>query len=435
MKLKSEPIKVICPCCKKEFTYQRGYKKIFCTQTCANIHHGKNKQIQINKVISMRNSSKNKGLTWPTATKEWSEFVRSKIKNNRPWVNWTTQQHELIDKNFNILVKEHIEQKITLKELSKKYGFSSEYLAIQFKKRNIDHQTYTWKNTMPERKIIKFLKEQGIDYQSNTRKIISPQELDIFIPSKNLAIEINELYWHREKNSLYDLGVLKSYHLNKLKQCQSKGINLLQFWDIEINNQFDIVKSIILNKLGLIENKIYARKCEIKEIDSNTAKDFLNSNHIQGYVAANIKLGLIYKNALVSLMTFSKNRTNSDQEWELVRFCSLINHSIVGAAQKLFNSFLQKYQVKSIVSYSDRRLFNGDLYLKLKFDHSHDTPPNYWYFKESEYWLHHRRGFQKHLLSKKLQNFDANLTEIQNMNNNDWFRVFDCGNSVWVLNL
>ena len=34
------------------------------------------------------------------------------------------------------------------------------------------------------------------DAESSTRQIIKPLELDIFIPSKNFAIEYNGLYWH-----------------------------------------------------------------------------------------------------------------------------------------------------------------------------------------------------------------------------------------------
>ena len=41
-----------------------------------------------------------------------------------------------------------------------------------------------------------------------------------------------------------------------------------------------IIKSRILNLLNKSE-KIYARKCEIKEIDSKLCKKFLNDNHIQ----------------------------------------------------------------------------------------------------------------------------------------------------------
>ena len=57
-----------------------------------------------------------------------------------------------------------------------------------------------------------------------------------------------------------------------------------------IDNKFDIVTSMIKNKLGKTENKIFARKCEIKHVDKQTSKEFQESNHIQGYVPSSIQL-------------------------------------------------------------------------------------------------------------------------------------------------
>jgi hypothetical protein len=61
------------------------------------------------------------------------------------------------------------------------------------------------------------------------------------------------------------------------------------------------------------------------------------------------------------------------------------------------------------------------------------TEPNYFYFKKGEYKRHHRFRFRKNVLKKKLQTFDINKTEYQNMLENGWLRIWDCGNIKYEL--
>jgi hypothetical protein len=82
------------------------------------------------------------------------------------------------------------------------------------------------------------------------------------------------------------------------------------------------------------------------------------------------------------------------------------------------------------VSYSDSRLFDGGLYETLGFSFSHSTPPQYFYTKNGKRF--NRMNFQKKMLKEKLKIFDENLTEEENMLNNNFYRVYDCGNKVWV---
>ena len=138
-------------------------------------------------------------------------------------------------------------------------------------------------------------------------------------------------------------------------------------------------------------------------------------------------------------MTFGKLRMslgNSDIDgyWELYRFCSKTNTSVVGGASKLLNYFIKTYNPKKIISYADRRWSAGNLYEKIGFKKVSDTPPNYWYFgRGNSYKRHHRFGFAKHTLSKKLEIFDPNLSEWENMKANGWDRIWDCGSIKYEL--
>ena len=57
----------------------------------------------------------------------------------------------------------------------------------------------------------------------NSRKIINPYELDIYLPDYNVAIEFNGKYWHSNK---FKKDIIK-YHQMKINLCNEKGIYLL----------------------------------------------------------------------------------------------------------------------------------------------------------------------------------------------------------------
>ncbi len=236
-------------------------------------------------------------------------------------------------------------------------------------------------NSIKEKEIVNWLKELNISFIESDRKILEGKELDIYIPSHNLAIEFNGLYYHSE------LYKNKKYHLEKSLKCQEKGIHLIHIWEDEWLSKQDIMKSIISNRLGLISNKIYARQCEIKVIDdSKLIRNFLDSNHIQGYSQSSIKLGLYFKDELVSLMTFVYKAKGV---FELNRFCNKKNMNVIGAPSKLFKHFIKNYEYKELISYSDFRLFEGIMYETLGFNKKCLTLLDYFWCKN----LERRDGF------------------------------------------
>lgn len=253
-------------------------------------------------------------------------------------------------------------------------------------------------------------------------KIISPLNIDIFLPDFNLAIEFNGLYWHSE------LFKDKNYHLNKTKLCGEKGVRLIHIWEDDWLNRKEIIKSIILNKIGKIENKIWARKCIIKECNNQDTADFLNENHIQGYSKFNKSVGLYFENKLVSIMTFGWRAINGKREYELLRFANLINHNIIGAASKLFSHFLNVYNPRTIKSYADISMFDGKLYEKLGFTFERKSDPNYWWVV---------KGIRKHRFTynkKKLvaKGHDPLKTEVEIMHELGNYRIWGCGQDKWI---
>jgi hypothetical protein len=264
---------------------------------------------------------------------------------------------------------------------------------------------------------------------TNSKNIIKPYELDIYLPNLKLAFEFNGLYWHNELNKE------NNYHKNKTDLCLEKGIQLIHIYEDDWLYKQDIIKSMILNKLSITPNKIFARKTEIRVItDNKLIKNFLDKNHLQGFVGAKIKIGLFYNDELVSLMTFGRLRKNmnskskDDNTYEMLRFCNKLNTNVIGGASKLFKFFIKNYKPKEIISYADRSHSNGNLYKQLEFKLDCITEPNYYYIIDGI--KNYRFNFRKDLLVK--QGYDINKTEHQIMLERKIYRIFNSGNLKFI---
>lgn len=268
----------------------------------------------------------------------------------------------------------------------------------------------------PERNIRKFISSiyDGI-ILSGDRKILNGKELDIVIPEKKLAIEYDGLHWHNEN------CVSPKYHLEKTKLCESAGYQLIHIFENEWLKKEEIVKSRISGLLGKNE-RIFARKCTIKEIDYKVAKDFLSVNHIQGACQSKWNYGLFFNGELVSVMTFGKSRFKD--EYELIRFANKLNCNVIGGAGKLFSHFIKDHtEISKIISYADRRWSRGNVYEKIGFTKISETIPSYYYCINGE--LKNRLNFQKHKLVA--EGADASMTEHEIMKSKGYFRIYDCG--------
>lgn len=293
---------------------------------------------------------------------------------------------------------------------------------------NIGHSCPKCSATKTHKILETFLEEKKVSYIRNDRNILDGKEIDLLIPDSNIGIECNGNYWHSE-------DILKdcNYHLKKTQKCLLKNIQLLHFFEDELLYKMDIVKSIIEQKLKICENKIFARNCQLKQVETLEKDVFLNSNHIQGKDQSKVKIGLYHKNELVSLMTFGVPRYNKTVDWELIRFCNKKNWNVVGGASKLLSYFKKTYNPKSIISYADKRISNGNLYQCLNFHHSHDSEPRYYYFpKKNPLERIHRSNFTKAKIKKKFPSADLSKTEKELMIEYGYGRIWDCGTKVYI---
>jgi DNA-directed RNA polymerase subunit RPC12/RpoP len=278
-----------------------------------------------------------------------------------------------------------------------------------------------------ERDLRDFISALGLDFHCNDKKLIYPKELDIVIPSKNCAIEMNGLYYHSEKEKE------KRYHLNKTLECEAIGIQLIHIFEDEWVYKNDIVKARLKYLFNCSSAKsINGRDCIIKEISVKEKDNFLLNYHIQGTdIGSLVKLGAFYNDNLISVMTFSKlsiAKGSSPKEgfWELNRFCSDYSYIIHGIASKLLSHFKNNYEWEEIISYADRRWSNGNLYKKLGFDGGKQTSIDYWYSKGS------LERIPRYKMRKKPDE-PKDIPEHILRAKEGYFRIYGCGNLKFTL--
>ena len=357
-------------------------------------------------------------------------ILKMNIKKKQKWID------EILEKNKNL--------KFIYIDLNKKlYYFECEYgheFEIPFILLNVRNSSNTVictkcnpikKNVSGlEIQLTNFIKENyNGKIIENSKRIIKPYELDVYLPDLKLGFEFNGLFWHCEYSKT------DTYHVDKTNLCEQQGIYLIHVYEDDWMYKQEIVKSRILNLLGKTPNKIYARKCEIKEItDNKLISEFLENNHLQGFVGSQIKLGLLYNGELVSLMTFGSKRkfmkqSNVDNVYEMLRFCSKLNTSVIGGSEKLFKYFIEKYKPKEVISYADRSWSQGELYKNLGFTFISKTPPNYYYIIDKTI-RKHRFNFRKDILVK--QGFNSKKTEHEIMLERGLYRIYDSGSLKFI---
>lgn len=272
-----------------------------------------------------------------------------------------------------------------------------------------------------------------ITVEANTKRVIAPLEVDVFVPSLRVAFEYCGSYWHREDR----LG--PTYHADKRRKCEEVGVKLITIFDAdwldpERRRQAQNRIRNVLHAGGV--KRVHGRKTEVREISSRLAAQFIREHHLRGTVAASVNLGLYQGDDLLSVMTFGKPRYAKGYQWELLRFCSASGINVAGGFSKLFSNFVKLHHPKSVVNYSDLRWGDGKVALSAGFVRQpKDSPPASWWVKDrgSRHDLLSRFQTQRSKLPKLLgDKFDPERSAAENLTRNGYRCVTDCGNAVYA---
>lgn len=436
----------LCKVCDKEFEVKKNHNKEMCSNECR-VKWGENDIVKQKRLNSIKKTVQKKyGVSHVWNNKS----IHQKTMNNRDLTvssekqkNTVREKHMLklmsrLEENNLKLISNYTTNKDSKNATSISYEFDCLVCHNKFTSTVLGSGLIPRCNICyPSQKYSKiqntiqlFLNEKKINYIQNNRKIISPYEIDFFLPDYNLGIEIHGLYYHGET-----MGKDKKYHINKSQMCEKNNVKLIQIFEDEIVNQKDVVLSKLSNELHVSDvTKVDARKCFIKEISGDIKKTFLNENHLQGDCKDTLRYGMYHNGELISVMTFGKRKvtgSNKTTNWELIRFCNKNYHSVRGGFNKLLTYTLKHNDIKTFITYADCR-WSGlnhekTVYHKNNFNFIGLTQPNYWYFKSSHQIKRlYRFNFRKSKLVS--EGFDTNKTEWEIMQERGFDKIWDCGN-------
>ena len=233
-----------------------------------------------------------------------------------------------------------------------------------------------------EQELKDYIKSLGFDFIENDRKILNGKELDIYIPDKKIALEFNGKRHHSTATlKINDSDSEETKKLKKQKfmekpfkkssECENQGIRLIHVWEHLWDNPLKqkILKNIINSALGIINKKIFARKCISEFIDLKTCSkelkqeiiNFFDNNNINGYRKQGVQYCTIlrYNNEIVHAFTWGHCFQNRTVQYELIRGASKLGYNIIGGSSKLWKLFFQKIKPESVLYYVDYNFFNG----------------------------------------------------------------------------
>lgn len=287
--------------------------------------------------------------------------------------------------------------------------------------------------SQPNKDIYALFDTWGLDPVQEFRPTKSRKTFDVYVPSLKLAIEYNGNYWHSSK------FMENNYHKAKSELAASAGMRLVHIFSHEWKFRKPAVVALLRRLAGKDPVKIAGRETEVVFPSKEEANTFLDLNHIQGTVRTGDFIGLSHKGDLCAVMVFNHNTSDRYAESdasvvELTRYAS--SSPVFGGFSKLLKAWLSTHsEVKTVVSYSDNRVFTGATYAKYGFEKFHETPPDYKYVEPG--WddtLHNKAKYQK---SKLIERFGAEFcegkTEKQITEQKNIYQVYDCGKTKWVL--
>lgn len=90
-----------------------------------------------------------------------------------------------------------------------------------------------------------YIESLGFDIVRNDRTIIKPQELDVYIPSEQVAFEYNGEYWHSKHP--------EGYHEGKTLVCARAGVTLIHIWEKEWLKDLEEARALIRKTLNVYQ--------------------------------------------------------------------------------------------------------------------------------------------------------------------------------------
>lgn len=269
--------------------------------------------------------------------------------------------------------------------------------------------------------IIEYIKSFGVDAKHAYRPAwLGGKELDVFVPSHNLAIEYCGAWVHNSTRNPFGEPKSPKYHYDKWKLCRDNGVTLLTVYDFEWMAARGKWEAVIRHKLQKADRRVYARKCKIVPVERAVAYQFCKEHHIEGaggaWTFGAECRGLEYAGELVAVMVLDNG--------DIKRSCTLSGTAVIGGVSKLFKSFPPGTTMMTTNNTGSSGNY-GTLVDKYTL--------RYWWVKLGTTPVAYpRRQCQKHLLERRFGVPVGDMTERQYMESLGFVKCYDSGLSFWV---
>lgn len=307
---------------------------------------------------------------------------------------------------------QHFELKRSLTEIAIGCNVEPSVVHCRFKEFNLG-TPQRFAASKNEREIAEYITSIGIDVVGNTRKLITPMELDLYLPEYNLAIEHCGIYWHSSQHKACD------YHLTKLHKCTNVGIRLLTLFEDEwIFNQ-TAVKTLIKRALGKLPTIDLTNSEIITDLPVHVVADFIADNCLDT-VDCDKVVGMHQNGILHTIVDYT-----------------IVDSTIV--INKLVQSAVQPYSIDPVIKAlhklhpmchtfnwsTDSRFNDGSECIQSGFTLVDVTPPDY-------YWV---KGITRRNRISFTPNIDDNTPEklIKVEGRPTWYKLYNCGRQNWTL--
>lgn len=279
-----------------------------------------------------------------------------------------------------------------------------------------------------ELSVYDYVKSLSPDAVSGDKKVISPKEIDVYVPSRKFGIECHGLYWHSEVGKPEE-EFDKNSHANKCSLAQDAGVDLLQLFEDEWRDKRSIVESMIQHRLGLHTQRCKTWSTTVVELSTLEQKEFFNDTHISGYTPAKVCWGLRDRSGMVVAGLSLRKPRHAEKysdSMEVARFSLARGYSVPGALSKLMKRSRRwciEEGFSGIMTYIDRRIGTGRGYLAAGFQLVDSTGPDYWY-TDNEYRYDRFKFRAQEGKSERQVAFSAGVS-----------RIYGCGSAIAVMGL
>lgn len=346
-----------------------------------------------------------------TVLKKYGVSNVSKLNDIKNKKGQTTKVHYGVNNPFQ---SEDIKKRIS-KEVMNKYGVPYACMREECRK-------YSGNNSEPNRKFANLLDKFNIKYERE----FALKNFSYDFKVGNILFEINPTIFHNSTFAPFGQPKSKSYHYTKHCVAKEFGFRCIHIFDWDDPEK--IIKTFLVNK-----ERVFARKCQIKDVSVKDAKEFIEQNHLQGYAKDSVRIGLFYNGTLVEIMTLAKPRYTDKYDYEIVRLCS--NKNVIGGTEKLLSYFIKTYKPRNILSYCDLAKFDGKIYRQLGFTVANRVQPSkHWYNLQTGQHITDNLLRQKGFDQLFKTHYGKGTSNEELMKMAGFVEVYDCGQVAYIKN-